>query len=228
MALHRKGKRPPNPDPDSYIWINTKEGGFWHKKRGLVKKAVLNAAYRQSSEYIKICSPAASRIVRKLRPFMEGLQPGRITARICGKLRKSLNETGRLSMQCLNGLDLQPEYPLVNLLTENIHVEQKSKSIIVTIPITPYTIKRMNNLVTDYWFELILLYGNPDEENGLRTESEESKPYAIKTPDKNGCSLSLVLSEQPWIALLKVNCIEGNEPAIHPKMYGMKVVAVGG
>ncbi len=104
MALYKKGKRPPNPDPESYIWIDTKEGGFWRRRRGLVKKARLNAAYLQSSEYTKICSPAASRIMRKLRPYMKGLQPGRITVRICGKLRKALIETNEPGINCWKDL----------------------------------------------------------------------------------------------------------------------------
>jgi len=225
MALHKKGKRPPNPDPETYIWVNTKEGSFWRKKRGYIKKAKLNIAYQQSSDNTKICSPAASLIVRKLQPYMEGLQPGRITVRICGKLRRALNETGSLTMQCLNGLDLQAENPLENLLRESIDVEQKSKSVIITIPITNYTIKRMNKLVTNYWFELVLLYGDVNKKNSLRTESEGSKVYAMETSYQDDCKLSLVLPEQPWIALLKVNCIEGNEPAASPKLYGMKVIA---
>jgi hypothetical protein len=226
MALHKKGKRPPNPEPGNYIWIDTKEGGFWRRKRGLVKTAKLNFAYSRSSENTKICSPAASRIVRKLRPYMKGLQPGRITTRICGKLRKALNETGRLSMDCLSDFDLQPEHPISHLLQEDIHVEQDIHTLTITMPITELTIKRLNKLVTGYWLELVLLYGDAGKENGLRTESEESKVYAIETCYEDNCKLSLVLPEQPWIALIKVNCIEGNEPAAHSKLYGMKVIAV--
>ena len=82
----------------------------------------------------------------------------------------------------------------------------------------------MNNLVTDYYFELILLYGDAGKENGLRTESEDSDVYEIKKDNTPDCKLRMVLPEQPWIALLKVNCIEGNELAGSPKLYGMKVV----
>ncbi|MEP6466450.1 MAG: hypothetical protein ABJB05_09090 [Parafilimonas sp.] len=225
MALHKKGKRPPNPDPGNCTWINTKEGGFWRKNRGLVKEAELNSSCRQSSENIKVCSPAASRIIRKLRPYTDGLQPGRITVRICGKLLKELNTTSKLNMSCLFGLDMQPDHPIHNLLQEDVQIEQNNNTLIVTIPITRYTIKRLNTLVTNYWFELVLLYGDAGKEDGLRTESEDSTVYAIETSYKNDCRLSLVLPEQPWIALLKVNSIEGNEPATHNKLYGMKVIA---
>jgi hypothetical protein len=157
---------------------------------------------------------------------MKGLQTGRITTRICGKLRKTLNETGKLSMDCLRDFDLQPEHPINHLLQEDIHVEQDTHTLTIIIPITELTIKRLNKLVTDYWFELVLLYGDAGKENGLRSESEESKVYAIETCYKDNCKLSFVLPDQSWVALLKVNCIEGNELAIHPKLYGMKVIAV--
>jgi hypothetical protein len=227
MALHKKGKRPPNPDAESYIWVSTKEGGFWRRKRGYIKKVKLNAAYKQSSESTKICSPAASRIVRKLRPYMEGLRPGRITVRICGELRKTFNTTEKLTMACLDGFDLQPEYPLDNLLKEQMHIEEKKKSVIVIIPVTEHTIKRLNKLVTDYWFELVLLYGDISKENSLHTESADSGVYAMETSYGNSCKLSLTLPDQPWIAMIKINSIEGNEPAMHHKLYGMKVVAAG-
>ncbi len=226
MALHKKGKRPPSPDPGNYIWVMTKEGGFWRKKRGIVKKAKLNAAYNESRKNTKICSPAASRIVRKLRPYMDGLQPGRITVRICGKLRMALNESGRLGLGCLEGFDLQPDHPIGNLLQAQVHIEQTPDELILQIPITGYTVKKLNTLVTHYYFELVLLYGDARKENGLRTESEDSTVYEIEKSYKNNCRLSMVLPDQEWVALLKVNCIEGNEPAASPKLYGMKVVSV--
>jgi hypothetical protein len=155
---------------------------------------------------------------------MDGLQPGRITVRICAALR---NATGKLSMNCLNDFDLQPKYPIDNLLRTDISVKQDKHSLIVTTPINKYTIKRLNTLVTNYWFQPVLLYGDAGKENGLYTENEDSVVYEIKKNCNSDCRLSLVLPEQPWIALLKINCIEGNEPAAHPKLYGMTVIAVG-
>ncbi len=228
MALHKMGKRPPSPEAGNYIWVDTKEGGFWRRKRGSNSVAKLNAAFQQSNEHTKICSPAASRIVKKLRPYMNGLQPGRIVARICGKLRKSMNETGSLDLRCLLGLDFQPGHPIERLLQGDVFTEQTTNEIIVWIPIGEHTIKRLNGLVTNYYFEFVLLYGDAGKEGGLRTESEDSSVYDIGQKSKDDCRLSIVVPEQPWIALLKVNCIEGNELAASSKLYGMKVVGVSG
>jgi hypothetical protein len=47
--------------------------------------------------------------------------------------------------------------------------------------------------------------------------------------EKSVCSLSIELpaNKKPWMVLLKVNCLEGNELAVHPRHYAMTVVAVG-
>ena len=80
-------------------------------------------------------APAAGRIVQKLRPYLKGLQPGRLTARISGALRKGLKEADRLSLVCLKGFDLQPEYAFGDLLQAPVHIEQTAHELILTIPI---------------------------------------------------------------------------------------------
>ena len=76
---------------------------------------------------------------------------------------------------------------------------------------------------------------NPDPGNYIWVKTEEgglpttgySVVYEIGKDYNSNCRLSLELPERPWIALLKINCIERNEPAAHPKLYGMTVIAVG-
>ncbi len=60
---------PPCPLPGAYILIETKEGVFWRKKRGLGKPAVLNDVLQANVDKMKISSPAAKRILTALRPF---------------------------------------------------------------------------------------------------------------------------------------------------------------
>jgi hypothetical protein len=38
--------------------------------------------------------------------------------------------------------------------------------------------------------------------------------------------LKIPVRKVPWMVLLKVSCMEGNELAVHPRHYGMKVVKV--
>jgi hypothetical protein len=224
MAFHKKGKRPPNPDSENFVWVMTREGGYWKRKRGTIKKAKLNRAFKESSNLMKLSAPAASRLLLKLKPYMNGLHTGRLHSRMSGRLRKDLRETGKLNLGCLKGLDLQQEHPLEKLLEAEVKIQQTEHELIVTVPIAEHTVKRINTLVTDYYFVLILLYGDADKENGLRTESIDSDVYEPGKQYDNDCRLAMVLPEKEWIALLKVNCIEGNEHAASPKLYGMKVV----
>lgn len=216
---------PLNYDRDKYVWVNSKEGSYLRKKRGSIKPAMLNTAYEQGANRMKLSAPAASRIVNKLKPYLRGLTTGRLHARISGKLRKGLKETESIELCYLKDLDLQPEHPMGRLLIFPFTVEVTEYELNVRIPITDSTVKQHSNIVTDFYFELVLLYGDATKEQGLRTESEESSVYAIGKAYKNECRLCMVLPEQPWIALLKISCIEGNEPAAASRNYGMKVVA---
>ncbi len=226
MALHKKGRRPPNPDPGNYTWIQTREGGYWRRNRGSITPVRLNEAYMASVERMKLSAPAARRIMQALGPYMSGLTPGRLNARLSAVLRKQLKETGTMGLACLIGMDLQPDRPL-HLLLQGTPVVMVTDSITVTVPVRFYSDKRMNTLVTDFWLELVLLYGDAGVEYGLRTESIESGVYPIENnaPD---CVLSLVLPLQPWVAFLKVNSIEGNEIAFSRNLYGMRAVGGGG
>jgi hypothetical protein len=69
-----------------------------------------------------------------------------------------LCEKGKLAIRYLNGPDLQPDHPIGSLLKEVPVVEQKAREIIVNISLTSHTIKKMNGLITNYYFELVLLY----------------------------------------------------------------------
>ena len=198
-------------------------------KRGSHRPALLNEAYQQTSNAMKISAPAASRIVRRLQPYLTRLDTGRLTVRISGKLRKALNEKGRMCFTYLKGLNIQPQHPLEKLLNAPVRVEQDIQELTVSIPVDTYTIKRHSELVSAYYFELILLWGDAGSDKGLRVEEVNSPVYRMEDDFGSECRLSLVLPPEgeTWMALLKVSCIEGRELAMAPRMYGMKVVGCG-
>src|SRR4051794_2288405 len=88
---------PPPPPAGRYVWIKTKEGGYWRTKRCSNRPARLNEAYQQGCSAMKISAPAASRIMRRLSPYLSRLDTGRLNARISARLRKALKEGGRLT-----------------------------------------------------------------------------------------------------------------------------------
>ena len=227
MSLQFGGKIPPCPDPDTYIWVTTKEGSYWRRKRGTNKQAVLNKKYQLSSNYMKISGPAASHLVAVIRPYLQGLLPGRLTARLSGKLRKALNETGTLHYDYLKGLDLQPEHPINKLLPEPMKVERNGNMLTISILIHEATVKRYSRLVTDYYFELILMQGDAMSLPSLDITVVESRLFPISSRNEKPCRLEMPVPDKNWIALLKVSCLEGKELAAASRNYGMKVVEVG-
>jgi hypothetical protein len=194
-----------------------------------VKPAPVNAVFARNAEASKITGPAAKRVVDKLRPFLTGLQTGRLTVRVIGALRKALNQKGSIDFTFLEGMELQADYPLNHLLVSRYKVEQDSLSLRIVIPIEAGAVIQHNNIVSNYYFEAIVVQGDATEDNNLRVDSVQSQVYSF-AEDKKQCTLALELPAQqgPWMLLLKISCIEGNEMAAHPKHYGMKVVKVGG
>jgi hypothetical protein len=213
------------PDPENYILVKTMESVFWRRKRSNGK---VNASFATNVDLSKICGPAATRIVRRLRPFMNGIDAGRITQRVSNALRKFFKEKNQLSLSALEGIEIQRDYPLHQLLVAPYEVIVDGISCRIRIGTGDKCVKKQNNLATHFYFEEIVLSGDPTKENGLKLETIESKLYAFDEEIIEVCDLSLSLPEddQPWVVLLKVSCLEGNEIAVHPKHYGMKMVKV--
>lgn len=229
MPSKKKKLLPPCPDPDKYILVNTKEGPHWRKKRGTVKEAKLNTVFAKNVSNSKVASPAAKRIVQKLRPFMQELNTGRLTAKVAGALIQAINEHGKPDFSFMDLLDIH-DPSLDKLLYVRVTVNGHKGEIKITIPIGPCTLLPKNKQATDYYFEAILLLGDVTKDNGLRIDSVISPLYPIKSSMESTCELSLQLpvTSHPWMVLLKASCQELNRPSRNYNDFGMKVVMVGG
>jgi len=229
MAKRKRKPDPIVPFSEEYIWVKTRESSFWRRKRGTVRPATLNKSFQENVSHAKVAGPAAVRLLGKLHPYMLKMAPGRITLRICNLFIKTLNQKGKMDFSLFRGLDLQEKYPIDKLLPAHKLIEEDDE-VTVTIPIDQHTLRSVSPLVTHYYFELILLHGDPAKEKSLRTESTISALYPfIKNPKKSLCTLTMTLpsKKNPWMVLLKLNCHEGSELAAHPRHYPMRVVAVG-
>jgi hypothetical protein len=220
---------PPPADGAGYVLVRSKEKSYWRRKRGTIKKAVVNSSLKRNATATLMASPAAKRILSKLEPFVRSLQTGRFIANVSSRLIKSMKaNSGEMDFSFLEKYDLQPWYPMENVFKGSYSITEKNNEISIRIPVDKNTVKRLNKEITGYYFEAVVLWGHIQKPRGLRVDSDISPVYGFEDT-KTECKLSLSLPTQniPWMLMLKLSCHEGNAPAFHPRHYGMKVVKVG-
>jgi hypothetical protein len=216
---------PPCPgNPEDYVLVKSKEGPYWRRKRGRVKAAQLNGTFEANVRSMKLISPAAKRVSDALRPFLTGITTGRLNVRIGGALRRSLKEKGRFLLGYLKDMELQAEHPLDGLLMTGYRISQNGSSIRLELPLERGSVKPQNRLVSHFYFEAVLLYGDVNGSMPLKTVSVESALYSIRPEAGTVCVLELPMVEEDWCLVLKISALEGNELAAHTKHYRMKVV----
>jgi hypothetical protein len=208
--------------------VETKEGGHWRRKRR--KNASLNRSFTNNVSATAIVSPAVSRIRNRLEEYTRRLATGRLHARLSGLLGKTYKEKGKIDFSALKHFEFQKDYPLNQLLLTQYQVNQDFNFIELLIRVKDGAVKKLNTLVTDFYFEGILLYGDVLADEPLKVEYAISQPYNFTNTATDDCKLILPLpkNNEPWMLMLKVSCLEGNEMASHVKHYGMRVVEVGG
>ena len=215
-----------NPNPHIWIDVKTKEG--WYRKQKPKVKPKLNAIMQQHADAQAVTMPATKRILDRLQEWTRGFELGRINATINSRLKRSYLEDGKISFKYLLGLDLQPKRTLRRLL-DAIPYAKVTDEIAIKVWGSNETIRVQRSIYTDYYYELIMVWGDPMKEKGLRVDSVESPVYPkeIEEPKTYLLKIEVPTTKQPWMALLRVACMEGNEMAYHPRHYAMKVMAVG-
>jgi len=219
---------PPNFDPATMIWVNTKEGGFPRRKRGTVKPAVLNASLQRHADATALTNAAAIRIMQKLKPFLTGMDPGRLTARIAGRLKKAYVANQRIDFSFFTGFDIQPYEPLKDLLPKMYTTGYRKKDQIIQIAIHKNTIKLLKRGATHYCFEIIWLWGDPGQERTLRVDAITSAKYPLKNTPESVCELVMpVPNKKPYVIFLKACCLLGDGPVFESSSHGMQVIETG-
>jgi hypothetical protein len=218
---------PPCPGRmEDYVLITTKEGSFWRRKRGTVKPATLNTKFAEAAQATRIISPVARRIRLALLPYLNGLTTGRLNTRIGNQLRKSLQEKNTLKLGYLQGVELQQDHSLDEMLAAGYRVSMDDQNISILIPLELHALHRPNNLATHYYFEAVLLFGDLNKESGLQTTTVSSPPYAFNSNAQTNCSLTLPLpADADWCLLLRLACMQGNSAIADTSSYRMKIIA---
>ena len=219
---------PPCPDPDLYIAVKTKNGFIWRRRRGTVKPAKVNDVLAAFANNAKVSMPAAKRLLLKLRPFSAGFDMRGSVQRFASRFSKSIMVEGSMSWSFFAGLDINYTYPLRRRLHADYRVVIEKNTVSISIPVKDSMInKERNRDITAFFFELIMVSGDPADERSLRTESDTSAYYPVCNNKPATCRLCLQLPEnKPYMVMLKWACIEGKLTA-GPRYMGMKVVEVG-
>ncbi len=226
--VYSRRELPPCPDPGLYMLIKKEEGYYWRRKRGTVKKAMLNPVLAKNAVVAKITGPATSRILKRLRPFTHGLKTGSVHLTINNKLIKAYYEKETIDFRLLKELELNAKHPLEKILLCRYRVTTSDDLLHINIPLQKESVYKHNNLVTNYYFDAVLLWGDARNDEELYLRHVSSALYSFENDHPAPCELELPRppGNKPWMLLLKLSCLEGNELAAHPKHYGMKVVSV--
>jgi hypothetical protein len=232
MPLRKKvSKKPttPCPDPELYILVRTKHGAFWRRKRGTIKPIRLNDNFKRNVEATFITSPAARRIMDALEPFTRRLQKGYLLAHISGRLKKALNEKGHIDFTYFEDFDFQPEWPLKRRLLHKYTLKLDGRLLEIRLDIDEFLLKQGHQHLTDYYFEAICVYGDATRDRALQVDSVSSPLYSFESRLKQTCVLTVSppRTGDPWMVILKLNCLMGNSLDAHPKYNAMAVVMVG-
>lgn len=230
MPRRKKAKQaPPVPPGEGYVLVRTKEGSHWRRKRGTVKPAKLNESLKTNTELTSITSPIAKRIFDKLAPYLKRLDTGRFIANVSTLLNKHYKRTGKFSLCALNGYVLQTSSPWWKLMISGYWVKEKKGEVFIEIDLFKGAVKKLNSIVSHYFFEAILLHGDLTKEKGLRIESEASPMYNYEKDPDQVCKLNLILpaKKTSWLVMLRLSCIENNELATHYRHHGAKIILAG-
>lgn len=225
--LHKNNNRPLIPFDPCFIWVETKEGGYFRRKRGTVKVAKLNASLKKYQQAFSKISPLAFKLKDWLKPYTNQLDAGRLHGKLTAALVKSFMEKEQLTYTYLKDFEFQKQHPFVRTYF-GYPMEVTAASVRIILPVKKYIVERISDVVTGYYFELIVVAGDLMKEIPLYRDSVKSQEYEFET-NYEDCVMEIALPTDgaPWMVMVKMHTMEGKEEAIHPRHYAMRVIAVG-
>jgi hypothetical protein len=227
MARKKSKRLPPNPDPERYILVKSKEGNHYRLKRGLGKKAELNPVVQANTNAMGRASAAAKRVLAALDPFIGDIKKGRLHSRLTGKFVSSIRKQGFPVLSALKGVQMQIDEDFKAYLTDGYQLQRDMAEGILTLRLFSaggkMIIKR-GALVDSWQISMVVLYGNPDMDGELDTEHASC---AITSIEDKVYELILTLpipAMDNYMVALKVEQMEFGARSPNTKLRAMMVV----
>ena len=217
---------PPVPNAPGHNLVR-KPGGsyYWRAKRGTFKKATLNPVLAAMAQHKKLSMAAAARLIAALNPFTCNKIGGyrydaykRNTQRFAALFTMSIMKDEKMGWPFFGGIELNPNRSLEHIFSRNHPVVIKNNMATVRFELEDNMVDRdRNKNATHFYFELILIHGDPAKVNSLRSENDISPDYPYmshthfsKAGKKQYCELSVVIPERrPYLLILKAATRDG-------------------
>jgi hypothetical protein len=214
-----------NPNPSKYEDVHTRDGWYRREKPN---RENINSLLRRNADNTKITAYLGQQFFNKLSPWTKRLDLGRTQVNVTTSWRSQLYNNKPITLEFFRGLDLQPHHPLYILLDTSPQCLLSSHTAEVTVPLYWGALNKLNMEVTTYFFELIIIWGDPAHPETLRTDSVESPLYSYDSKATEDCKMQISLPPEgnQWVLFFKVSSFEGNTPAHNPRHYGMTVLRV--
>ena len=238
-AVFHKIKVPPCPDPALFVAVRGKDGNyFWRRRRGTVTPAVLNPVMADMAKYMKPSMAAAAELIQALEPFtcskaVDGTYSAysRNAQRFAALFSKSMIAVGKMGWSYFYNVDLNPNCRLNDLMKHDYEISLNNNMATLKILLSDNMVDKLRDKeATHFYFELILISGDPAKKNSLRSEHDISEDYPYKNHSyfdkgpKRYCELSVIVPEKkPAIIILKAATRAGRFTT-GPNHEGLKVL----
>jgi hypothetical protein len=231
MPYRRKSKPyiDHNPDPARFSLVKRRDGMHLQAKWGTITDKTGYVPKNGICTQSKITSPAAVRVRDRMGTLIHGISCGDVSNRMGPKLRSAYREKGYFDFSYLNNFDFQKYNPFYRLSNAPCNVEVVGDEIQFTISVYPQSVNKLNTLVKTFYYDVAVLWGDPGIPGDLRIAEKVSAVFDFESQYKGECLLSLNLPDRvgPWMAMLKLSCLEENRLSNASCHYGLKVVKTG-
>ena len=212
---------------DNMTFVNSKAyGDHVRRKRGTVKKAVLNDAMVQSKDRLLQVNETARLIFNCIR---NEHKDGSLWRRLLSVLRRQVKETNDNNVKCLLNLECNTAHTLTMMLRSNWFIEiapivKRRLCISLKIPEAPMMRKKY---LPESQVSIHIIFHDPVHTRLKKEEIHSDVFRKTSYPLQLSFVVPVPARVQSYAIFLKVTeCIEG-EAKSWPQSTGMRCVAVG-